>query len=129
MLGRANSADIARWAPIGQGRSRVRRDAGDEEVEATDLCDEAELDRLRGFLDKQLANLQGVVGRLANRLQRRLMAQQNRSWDFDLEEGYLDSARLVRIVIDPTQPLSYKQERDTDFRDTVVTLVPEPAQQ
>ncbi|ADZ67083.1 MULTISPECIES: cobaltochelatase subunit CobT [Brucella] len=95
----------------------------DEEVEATDLCDEAELDRLRGFLDKQLANLQGVVGRLANRLQRRLMAQQNRSWDFDLEEGYLDSARLVRIVIDPTQPLSYKQERDTDFRDTVVTLV------
>ncbi|MEJ5020584.1 cobaltochelatase subunit CobT [Ochrobactrum vermis] len=95
----------------------------DEEVEATDLCDEAELDRLRGFLDKQLANLQGVVGRLANRLQRRLMAQQNRSWDFDLEEGYLDSARLVRIVIDPTQSLSYKQERDTDFRDTVVTLV------
>ncbi|MEJ5086005.1 cobaltochelatase subunit CobT [Brucella pseudogrignonensis] len=95
----------------------------DEEVEATDLCDEAELDRLRGFLDKQLANLQGVVGRLANRLQRRLMAQQNRSWDFDLEEGYLDSARLVRIVIDPTQPLSYKMERDTDFRDTVVTLV------
>ncbi|WP_273791874.1 cobaltochelatase subunit CobT [Brucella anthropi] len=95
----------------------------DEEVEATDLCEEAELDRLRGFLDKQLANLQGVVGRLANRLQRRLMAQQNRSWDFDLEEGYLDSARLVRIVIDPTQPLSYKQERDTDFRDTVVTLV------
>lgn len=64
-----------------------------------------------------------MVGRLANRLQRRLMAQQNRSWDFDLEEGYLDSARLVRIVIDPTQPLSYKQERDTDFRDTVVTLV------
>lgn len=95
----------------------------DEEVEAVDLCDEAELDRLRSFLDKQLANLQGVVGRLANRLQRRLMAQQNRSWDFDLEEGYLDSARLVRIVIDPTQPLSYKQERDTDFRDTVVTLV------
>jgi len=95
----------------------------DEEVEATDLCDEAELDRLRGFLDKQLANLQGVVGRLANRLQRRLMAQQSRSWDFDLEEGYLDSARLVRIVIDPTQPLSYKMERDTDFRDTVVTLV------
>lgn len=95
----------------------------DEEVEAADLCDEAELARLRGFLDKQLANLQGVVGRLANRLQRRLMAQQNRSWDFDLEEGYLDSARLVRIVIDPTQPLSYKMERDTDFRDTVVTLV------
>lgn len=95
----------------------------DEEVEATDLCDEAELERLRGFLDKQLANLQGVVGRLANRLQRRLMAQQNRSWDFDLEEGYLDTARLMRVIIDPTQPLSYKMERDTDFRDTVVTLV------
>ena len=95
----------------------------DEVTEATEQCDEAELERLRGFLDKQLANLQGVVGRLANRLQRRLMAQQNRSWDFDLEEGYLDTARLMRVVIDPTQPLSYKMERDTDFRDTVVTLL------
>ena len=95
----------------------------DEIVEATDLCDDAELDRLRGFLDKQLANLQGVVGRLANRLQRRLMAQQNRSWLFDLEEGHLDSAKLVRVVIDPTQPLSFKTERDTNFRDTVVSLI------
>ncbi|HEV2897648.1 MAG TPA: cobaltochelatase subunit CobT [Pseudaminobacter sp.] len=95
----------------------------DETVGAEELCDEEELDRLRAFLDKQLANLQGVVGRLANRLQRRLMAQQNRSWDFDLEEGYLDPARLVRVVIDPMQPLSFKQERDTKFRDTVVTLV------
>ena len=95
----------------------------DETVGAEQLCDEEELDRLRAFLDKQLSNLQGVVGRLANRLQRRLMAQQNRSWDFDLEEGYLDSARLVRIVIDPMQPLSFKQERDTKFRDTVVTLL------
>ena len=95
----------------------------DETVGAEDLCDEEELDRLRAFLDKQLANLSGVVGRLANRLQRRLMAQQNRSWDFDLEEGYLDPARLVRVVIDPMQPLSFKQERDTKFRDTVVTLV------
>lgn len=95
----------------------------DEEVEATDLCDDSELEKLRAFLDKQLANLQGVVGRLANRLQRRLMAQQNRSWNFDLEEGYLDSARLPRVIIDPTQPLSFKMERDTDFRDTVVTLV------
>jgi cobaltochelatase CobT len=97
--------------------------AYDETVGAEELCDEDELDRLRAFLDKQLANLQGVVGRLANRLQRRLMAQQNRSWDFDLEEGYLDPARLVRVVIDPMQPLSFKQERDTRFRDTVVTLV------
>jgi cobaltochelatase CobT len=95
----------------------------DETVGAEELCDEDELDRLRAFLDKQLANLQGVVGRLANRLQRRLMAQQNRSWDFDLEEGYLDPSRLVRVVLDPMQPLSFKQERDTKFRDTVVTLV------
>ena len=102
---------------------KVFTTAFDETVGAEELCDEEELDRLRAFLDKQLANLQGVVGRLANRLQRRLMAQQNRSWDFDLEEGYLDPARLVRIVIDPMQPLSFKQERDTKFRDTVVTLL------
>ena len=102
---------------------KVFTTAFDETVGAEELCDEDELDRLRAFLDKQLANLQGVVGRLANRLQRRLMAQQNRSWDFDLEEGYLDPARLVRVVIDPMQPLSFKQERDTKFRDTVVTLV------
>ncbi|HTV67187.1 MAG TPA: cobaltochelatase subunit CobT [Rhizobiaceae bacterium] len=102
---------------------KVFTTAFDEMVGAEELCDEEELDRLRAFLDKQLANLQGVVGRLANRLQRRLMAQQNRSWDFDLEEGYLDPARLVRVVIDPMQPLSFKQERDTKFRDTVVTLL------
>jgi len=95
----------------------------DETVEASELCDEAELDKLRAFLDRQLDNLQGVVGRLANRLQRRLMAQQNRAWDFDLEEGYLDTARLPRVVIDPTQALSFKMERDTKFRDTVVSLV------
>ncbi len=95
----------------------------DEVIKAEELCDDAELERLRAFLDKQLAHLQGVVGRLANRLQRRLMAQQNRGWDFDLEEGYLDSARLTRIVTDKTAPLSFKMERDTDFRDTVVTLV------
>ena len=95
----------------------------DETVAAEELCEEAELERLRAFLDKQLSHLQGVVGRLANRLQRRLMAQQNRAWEFDLEEGYLDSARLVRMVIDPMQPLSFKMERDTNFRDTVVTLL------
>ena len=95
----------------------------DEEIKAEELCDDAELERLRAFLDKQLAHLQGAVGRLANRLQRRLMAQQNRGWDFDLEEGYLDSARLTRIVTDRTAPLSFKMERDTDFRDTVVTLL------
>ncbi|WP_298952517.1 cobaltochelatase subunit CobT [uncultured Methylobacterium sp.] len=95
----------------------------DEVIHAEDLCDAEELTRLRTYLDKQLAHLQGVVGRLANRLQRRLLAQQNRAWDFDLEEGQLDPARLVRVVIDPHQPLSFKQEKDTNFRDTVVTLL------
>ena len=95
----------------------------DEMIGAEDLCDAEELTRLRAYLDKQLAHLQGVVGRLANRLQRRLMAQQNRSWEFDQEEGYLDPARLPRIIIDPYQPLSFKREKDTNFRDTVVTLL------
>ncbi len=95
----------------------------DETVKAEDLCDLAELDRLRSYLDKQLSHLQGAVGRLANRLQRRLMAQQNRAWDFDLEEGVIDAARLSRVVLDPMHPLSFKAERDTEFRDTVVTLL------
>jgi cobaltochelatase CobT len=95
----------------------------DETVKAEDLCDIAELDRLRSYLDKQLSHLQGAVARLANRLQRKLMAQQNRGWDFDLEEGTLDAARLSRVVIDPMHPLSFKAERDTEFRDTVVTLL------
>jgi cobaltochelatase CobT len=95
----------------------------DEVIAAEDLCDIEELARLRTQLDRQLDNLQGAVARLANRLQRKLMAQQNRSWDFDLEEGVLDTARLTRVVTDPTQPLSFKQEQDTEFRDTVVTLL------
>ena len=95
----------------------------DETIAAEDLCEPEELDRLRGYLDKQLSNLQGVVARLANRLQRRLMAQQNRSWEFDLEEGMLDPARLSRVVIDPLHPLSFKAEKDMQFRDTVVTLL------
>jgi cobaltochelatase CobT len=95
----------------------------DEEIHAEDLCDAEELARLRAYLDKQLAHLQGVVARLANRLQRRLMAQQNRSWEFDLEEGALDPARLTRIILDPYQPLSFKREQDTNFRDTVVSLL------
>ncbi|KMS56775.1 MULTISPECIES: cobaltochelatase subunit CobT [Sphingobium] len=95
----------------------------DEVVSPEELCDEDELLRLRGFLDQQLVSLQGAVTKLANRLQRRLMAQQSRSWDFDQEEGMLDAARLARIVIDPTHSLSYKIERDTEFRDTVVTLL------
>jgi len=95
----------------------------DETIAAEDLCDAEELTRLRAYLDKQINHLQGVVARLANRLQRRLMAQQNRAWDFDLEEGILDPARLTRIVIDAQQPLSFKHEKDTNFRDTVVTLL------
>ncbi len=95
----------------------------DEVVDATELCDADELDRLRAYLDQQLVQLQGVVTKLANRLQRRLMAQQNRAWDFDQEEGLLDAARLARVIVAPGQSLSYKVERDTDFRDTVVTLL------
>jgi cobaltochelatase CobT len=102
---------------------RVFNPRFDEIIHAEELCDADELSRLRSYLDKQLSHLQGVVGRLANRLQRRLLAQQNRAWDFDLEEGQLDPARLVRVVIDPYQPLSFKQEKDTNFRDTVVTLL------
>ncbi|GAA4657883.1 cobaltochelatase subunit CobT [Bartonella pachyuromydis] len=95
----------------------------DEILEATDFCSESELDQLRRYLDKQINHLQNIVGRLANRLQRRLMAQQNRNWTFDLEEGYLDTARLSRLIIDPMQPLSFKMESNTQFRDTVVSLL------
>ena len=95
----------------------------DEVVAAQDLCDAEELERLRSYLDKQLNNHSSIVARLANRLQRRLMAQQSRSWEFDLDEGILDPARLPRIIVDPRQPLSFKREKDTEFRDTVVTLL------
>jgi cobaltochelatase CobT len=95
----------------------------DETVSATELCDPDELSRLRNFLDQQLQAAQGVVARLANKLQRLLMAQQNRSWEFDLEEGLLDASRLTRIIIDPMYPLSYKREKDMTFRDTIVTLL------
>lgn len=95
----------------------------DEVIAATELCDDDELTRLRAYLDQQLTHLQGAVTKLANRLQRRLMAQQNRSWDFDQEEGLLDAARLARVVVSPGSSLSYKIERDTEFKDTVVTLL------
>ncbi|HEV7157582.1 MAG TPA: cobaltochelatase subunit CobT [Caulobacteraceae bacterium] len=95
----------------------------DETIAAEELCEPEELTRLRAYLDQQLANLSNVVSRLANRLQRKLLAQQNRSWNFDLEEGMLDVARLTRVITDPTSPLSFKQERDTQFRDTVVSLL------
>ncbi|WP_293643839.1 cobaltochelatase CobT-related protein, partial [Sphingopyxis sp. RIFCSPHIGHO2_12_FULL_65_19] len=95
----------------------------DEIILAAELCDADELTRLRAYLDQQMTHLQGAVTKLANRLQRRLMAQQNRAWDFDQEEGQLDAARLARVIVSPGQSLSYKIERDTDFRDTVVTLL------
>jgi cobaltochelatase CobT len=97
--------------------------AFDEVVAARDLCDEDELTRLRAYLDAQLKGLQGIVTRLANRLQRRLMAQQNRSWDFDQEEGLLDAARLARVIVSPGHSLSYKIEREVQFKDTIVTLL------
>jgi cobaltochelatase CobT len=95
----------------------------DEEIGAEDLAEPAELERLRAYLDQQLEPLKGAVGRLANKLQRRLQAQQNRSWEFDREEGILDAGRLARVVANPTTPLSFKVEKDTEFRDTVVTLL------
>ncbi|MGH1444674.1 MAG: cobaltochelatase subunit CobT [Cognatishimia sp.] len=95
----------------------------DEEIRAEDLAETAELERLRAYLDQQLEPLKGAVSRLANKLQRRLQAQQNRSWEFDLEEGTLDAGRLARVVANPTTPLSFKVEKDTEFRDTVVTLL------
>ena len=102
---------------------KVFSKAHDEETAAESLSTPDELERLRTFLDKELRNLQGAVARLANRLQRKLLAQQNRAWDFDLEEGTLDAARLTRVITDPLHPLSFKHERDADFRDTVVTLL------
>ena len=110
-------------SPFQQSEYKVFTTKYDELIHAEELCDTAELDRLRAFLDRQLTNLQGAVARLANRLQRRLMAQQSRSWDFDQEEGVLDTARLSRIVIDPMQPLAFKVEQESEFRDTVVTLL------
>jgi len=95
----------------------------DEVIEASALCDAEELMRLRNFLDQQLVAMQSVVTRLANKLQRLLQAQQNRTWEFDLEEGLLDAARLSRVVIDPVHPLSFKREKEMEFRDTVVTLL------
>ncbi|MEM8752408.1 MAG: cobaltochelatase subunit CobT, partial [Pseudomonadota bacterium] len=97
--------------------------AFDEQILAEELCDEAELDRLRSYLDKQLEPLKGAVSRLANKLQRRLQAQQNRSWEFDLEEGILDAGRLARVVTNPMTPLSFKMENETEFKDTVVSLL------
>jgi len=95
----------------------------DEIIKAEELCEVDELVRLRTYLDGHMAGLSAVIARLANRLQRRLLAQQQRSWNFDLEEGILDTARLTRVVTDPMQALSFKEEKATEFRDTVVTIL------
>ncbi len=108
---------------ISEGAYRPFTNKFDQVVAAEDLCEPDELTRLRTQLDQQLSHLQGVVSRLANRLQRKLLAQQTRAWDFDLEEGMLDTGRLARIVADPQHSLSFKVEKETDFRDTVVTLL------
>jgi cobaltochelatase CobT len=114
-----------RVAPMGDEASTYRAftSTHDEEIDADALCDPEELGRLRQQLDQQLQHLHAVVAKLANRLQRRLLAQQTRAWEFDLEEGMLDSARLSRIIVDPLLALTYKRERDMEFRDTVVTLL------
>jgi cobaltochelatase CobT len=123
----ADTQRPSRQDPRDNGRPepayKVFSTANDEIVEAEDLCDPEELSRLRAYLDQQVAAMSTIVSRLANKLQRKLLAKQNRAWTFDLEEGVLDVARLTRVVIDPTAPLSFKMEEDTEFRDTVVTLL------
>jgi cobaltochelatase CobT len=117
------SAGRRNWELAPETDYRVYTTRFDEIVEATELCDEEELARLRAYLDQQMGGLSNVVTRLANRLQRRLLAQQARSWDFDQEEGLLDAARLARVVVNPRHALSFKIERDTEFKDTVVSLL------
>jgi cobaltochelatase CobT len=124
--GAAQTAMRPNWQPAGEDNAKAYKvftREFDEVIQASDLCDSEELERLRKYLDNALKGLDQAVGRLANRLQRRLMAQQERAWKFDLEEGVLDGSRLARVIADPSLPLSYKQESDTEFRDTIVTLL------
>jgi cobaltochelatase CobT len=128
--GDEDPAGPTRWRPRWPHNAEPREPAYhayctafDEVVEADSLCGADELTRLRAQLDQQLSQLQGVVARLANRLQRHLLAKQTRSWEFDLEEGLLDAGRLARVIVDPVHPLSFKMEKETDFRDTVVGLL------
>ncbi len=131
--GEAEEASESRRPPVSAAQEhrgpdyKAFNEKFDETVHAEDLCEPEELERLRAYLDKQLQNMSSIVARLANRLQRRLMAQQNRAWEFDLEEGMLDPSRLTRVVIDDMRgrfaPLSFKREKDMNFRDTVVTLL------
>ena len=116
-------ADDKRWQRPRETDYKAYATSFDEIVHADELCDPAELERLRGVLDKHLRNSQVIISKLANRLQRKLMAQQNRTWEFDLDEGMLDTSRLPNVIIDPFHPLAFKQEKDMKFRDTVVSLL------
>jgi len=115
--------------PDDSGRIRVDVDYQpytiefDEEIKAEDLCEPEELARFRMLLDQQLVSVQHATSKLANRLQRRLLAKQNRTWEFDLDEGILDTSRLTQVVVDPMSPLAYKQEKEMNFRDTVVSML------
>ena len=111
------------WVRPKENNYKIYTDSFDETVLASDLCDAAELERLRGVLDNHLQSSQVIISKLANRLQRKLLAQQNRTWEFDLEEGTLDTSRLTSVVVDPFHPLAFKEEKETDFRDTVVSLL------
>jgi len=111
------------FIPGPDGSYKIYTTAYDEEVDALELADPEELNRLRNMLDKQLMQHQTIITKLANRLQRKVMAQQRRSWQFDLDEGILDAARLARIIANPNVPLTFKQEKEMPFRDTIVTLL------
>ena len=128
--GEDSSSRVRPWMPPGSNENEPATDVYhpyttefDEVVEASELATEDELNRLRGLLDQQMTHLHGVITKLANRLQRRLLAKQSRGWEFDLDEGLLDSSKLARVVVQPLYSQTYKRERDTDFRDTVVTLL------
>jgi cobaltochelatase CobT len=111
------------WLRPKESQYKAYTNLFDETIVAGEMCEPAELDRLRGVLDKHLQSSQVVISKLANRLQRKLMAKQNRTWNFDLEEGLLDTSRLTNVILDPFQPLAFKQEKDTSFKDTVVSLL------
>ena len=102
---------------------KIFTDQFDETIKAENLENISEASKLRKTLDQQLIGFQDIITKLANKLQRQLLAKQNRSWEFDLEEGLLDSSKLPRIIMDPYNSLSFKKEKDLDFKDTIVTLL------
>jgi len=107
----------------GKKKYRIYTEEFDQVIKAEDLENQEELERLRSSLDQQLIQLKSFISKLANRLQRKLLAKQNRSWEFDLEEGVLDTSKLTRVIIDPFNSLSFKKEKEMDFKDTLVTIL------